>query len=112
MKVVVTFELTDAAFAADERQLRLLLRDALGEFCSQRRPVAEYVAKRHHYLPDGARGEKVLQVAWRVGLATALHDNFEVKVVPPEEVEACKCGYDDHGGAKDSPCPNCGCEPC
>ena len=59
------FDLLDA----DQKQI---LRDALHEFCSNRSPLADYIATRYSRMDDAFRHRKLDEVIKRLALAETL----------------------------------------
>jgi spore coat protein CotF len=73
-KLTVTLKL-DMANPPNEDTLKLLCRDALGEFIDQREPVSEYMAKRGYTAETYSMkflAEKAVQIANRIRWAKAL----------------------------------------
>jgi hypothetical protein len=65
----VTITIPSRLSPDDQRKLKLLFKDALGEFISTRQDVPRYVDTRYADHPQPFRDKKMLEVAERVGVA-------------------------------------------
>ena len=70
--------------------LGTLLRDALGEFASRRRPIEEYVAKRYGHQKPKSRTSKCDEVERRIAFAEAIHSGVaRVETETLKELRQC-----------------------
>jgi len=87
-RVIIELPSLSALGGADETDVALLLRDALGEFVSKRTPTDTYVENRYPHLRGRHRTLKEAEVSRRIGWAKSIAEG-DVELELPSACTTC-----------------------